>query len=518
MTNNEVRDIVRDVLVERKVQEIFFPGIVYDDKDPMMLGRLRVIPQTKTYADIIAGITDWDETKDVWTSKDPLIYIPLLPYYLYLTPKINEYVHITYYNKDYPTRNQFYIQGPFSSPLISPFEHFQGSQKFLATGDRLKQNIPLKNQQGQLVDKRSYGVFPEPGDNSLLGRGTSDVIVKQDDVLIRAGKVNSLDAYKIPIGNDKRAFLQLSRFTQEKVNLEEQTDGRLVQKNLLVSKLIEWTIINPENNADAFTGTISLYNLKADTKTNSANLTVNSDITSLSTLIYQQQFTSLSKDNVIKQINLFIQGVNQGKINIDGYETKTVTNQFPFFFRPSPLTYNTISNLNPLDSNSYISSQNVSSIYNGVKLSTSSKIAGYSLVYSKDKEGVPSDLVTTKIIPSQYTNTPITYGTLAAQKVYILSHDSMIPDKKSVNLKDTLYGIPQERYTDDIVTNTEPMVRGEQMMDLINLIVKFLVSHVHAFPGLAPIPTATDGTTVDDILQKLLNAPNSILNQNIRIN
>ena len=53
---------------------------------------------------------------------------------------------------------------------------------------------------------------------------------------------------------------------------------------------------------------------------------------------------------------------------------------------------------------------------------------------------------------------------------------------------------------------------------LIQLIVEFLVSHVHPFPGKAPIPVGTDGTTTEQILTKLLDKDNSILNQNIRIN
>ena len=74
------------------------------------------------------------------------------------------------------------------------------------------------------------------------------------------------------------------------------------------------------------------------------------------------------------------------------------------------------------------------------------------------------------------------------------------------------------KFTDEIINKTDPMVRGDQLMDLINLIVKFLVSHVHAFPGLAPVPVGTDGTSSQDIIQKLLDADKTILNQNIRIN
>jgi hypothetical protein len=62
------------------------------------------------------------------------------------------------------------------------------------------------------------------------------------------------------------------------------------------------------------------------------------------------------------------------------------------------------------------------------------------------------------------------------------------------------------------------MVRGEELMELINLIVRFLITHTHAFPGLPPLPVGYDGSTSTAILTELQNAANKILNANIRLN
>jgi hypothetical protein len=91
-------------------------------------------------------------------------------------------------NSDFKYQNQYYVQNNFSSPT-STFKEFNfGANKFTGTGFQIENPKPLKNQDGTYTDKRIEGVFPQPGDNAILGRGSADLIVKQDEVLLRAGK------------------------------------------------------------------------------------------------------------------------------------------------------------------------------------------------------------------------------------------------------------------------------------------------------------------------------------------
>ena len=81
-------------ITQTSQDQIIFPGFVYNNQDPMQLGRLRVMPIGKTYQDIIGGVENWDEEKMAWTSKDPILYLPLLPFFISVRPKNDEYVHI----------------------------------------------------------------------------------------------------------------------------------------------------------------------------------------------------------------------------------------------------------------------------------------------------------------------------------------------------------------------------------------------------------------------------------------
>lgn len=267
-----------------------FQGVVINNQDPLMLGRIRGVPITETESALLPK--NWDPVKDIWTKKDPLIFLPLLPYYLSQVPIVDEYIHIFYYNTSQVVDNtKFYIQGPITRPQNNFFEDWHNSESMLSTGLFIKTANYIKDPISFEIKGEAKGIYPQPGDNSVLGRGTSDVVVKEDEVLIRGGKNirTQITGYNIPTPRQNRAFLQVSSFSQEKDELDPKNKKIFKKKSLLVKKLIEWEITNEifisgntvgggVTGTTFYNGKVSLYSLLPKSEVRSILVNMNTPL------------------------------------------------------------------------------------------------------------------------------------------------------------------------------------------------------------------------------------------------
>jgi hypothetical protein len=497
-----------------------------------MLGRVRARLKIDNYEDIIKSVENWNPLTDPWTERDPFIFNPLLPYFIYQVPLIDEIIQIIYVNRDFKYQNQYYVQNNFYSPNAVFDQYNVGGDKFTGTGMQIKSPRNIKNKDGTYPNKFEVGLYPEPGDQAILGRGSADLIVKNTDVLLRAGKYKSVPQSNINFtANSKRAFLQLSQFDRVKKNAPNKSVTKTFEVVVQVKYMVEWVITNPENNAEKFCGAVYLYQLKPNSQTNSKQLTVSSVLPeNLKNLVASESFNGRSKLDTIQFINDFIRACN------DGTTTRTGTrlfsennNKFPIYFRPSNISYEQLNPAFDLSNFQSVSSavcppgqvesiqKNLSEIYAGIRLNPNDE-PGFGLIWKKNTVGVPTKTEVEEIEQQTYEAGPTTFGALGSDKLFLLSHLSSIPGKKVINFDGTLYGISGETFYNEIIPNTSSMVRGEELLELINLIVRFLVTHTHAYPGLPPVTVTQDGTSVSDILTELQLSLKKILNQNIRLN
>lgn len=520
------------------MKPLFHQCVVLADgnKDPLMLGRVRarlLNDDQSSYEDIINSFDNppWDPETDPWSERDPFIFNPLLPYFVYATPKENELIQILYYNNDFKYKNQYYVQNNFFAPNSVVYQDNQGGNKFTGVGIQITPPKEIKNKSGV---SKSPQVYPEPGDNALIGRGSTDVVLKPEEVLVRAGKfVGTLQTNQELKANEKRAYLQLSNF-QSSVFLGDEKKSTIIEEAVLFVKyLVEWVITNPENEKEKFCGEVYLYQIPDNEITNTKNIAPNT-IVKTKKLVAKEAFNALSREQTVAFINQFISDCNSETQTKRGTKLFTaVTERFPIYYRPTEFTYNllqqggtpllTTQQQNPTPDCPTgpvpgVEYTNLGYFFRNVKLNPALKQGGFGLIYAKDKVGKPQNLITYKTSEYRSSTLPTTIGALGADKVYLLSNQSNKLNKESINFKNTVYGIPASGFTGEIQEKTSSMVRGEELMELIDLIVRFLVTHTHAYPGLPPVPVTQDGTSVTDILTELQLSTSKILNEYIRLN
>ena len=495
---------------------IWFYAVVVDNQDPLNLGRVRAQVLTDDISAIQKSYQGFGP-QDYWTDKDPFVFNSLLPLYIWAVPKVDELVQIYYHEPNGAQfLNAYYIQGPFNRIQNIVQENFNESQKYTdISGVQIIGAKNLRNPDGTYKNPDPNGVFPDPGDVAILGRGSTDVVLKENEVLLRAGKYNGeLISDRDPVGNKNRAFIQLSKF-QTKTTIGstvKQAEAKI--QNVQVNYLIEYEIVNPENTFDLFNGSVRLYKLLPNRITTSQNLKVDTNVEDYKFIRASQTFTMLSLDNVIKYINNFVRDCNSKLKTSEGTVLFNVLDEkFPIFYRPSLNFYQTMQTTGIT-----VVRQNLTKVFSSIKLIPTDKIGGYGLIYQQDRVGDPVQFKPKSFRKIETNSLPETYGAMAAQHVFLLSQLSQIPGKAKINFDNNLYGIDEQTFAIQIMPNTSSSVRGEELLELLNGIVRFLVSHTHGFPGEPPISITEDGSSVQNLVQQLNDAYQKVLNQYIRLN
>jgi hypothetical protein len=231
------------------------------------------------------------------------------------------------------------------------------------------------------------------------------------------------------------------------------------------------------------------------------------------------EFFAMTLDEVVLFINKFISDCNNGfKINGKNVFSST-ENVFPIYYRPNNQMCKIISSLPVSPSTNDIRQcENMNNLFPKINLYTDTPTKGYGLIWKYGTVGTPFDIKTTKEPTYEFNGNPVTFGSMGSDYLVFLSHLSEIPGKKYINLQNTLYGIDTNKFSDEIMPYTSSMVRGEELLELLNKIVYFLVTHTHSYPLLPPDEQTYTDANIPDLLSELNNASSKVLNKYIRLN
>jgi len=524
---------------------ILFGGTVIDISDPDLRERIRVKPEWEKFQEIVSSLQDIvidgksvlnDEKTDIrqqfWYKEytkpsfsDPFVFLSFLPVQVNVTPSVNDYVHLIYSNWSENTgrKNQFYLKGPISSMMALSQENSNQSRSTLASGANVTPGIPLKSDKG-FFNSLTKGVFAEPEDYALYSKGRSDIILKDTEILLRSKKTPILNSTIYPVVNTKRSFLQLSNFDMRTTNGTKKT---ITQENTVseqILKLVEYQITYGLGGIGPFSGVINIYNLPGkgpETLTN--NFSSQTVITGNVYSSFTHEFLNIETiDEVAVIINKVISGLNDGRINLEytnPKQTLDITDKrFPFYYRPS-ITTQKIAN-GPIG-NEW---DNVNKLLNLVKYPKSKPLEnpGGGLISKKDKYGIQKSYKKTSYTPVKIENGDFGYAVLGSEKLFIISNSSQIPGYPKIQLNSSdVYGINEPTLSGNYYESTNSMVRGEALRDLLNLMVDFLLNHMHEYHRRTPFEVAngnsfTTTKTKLDSEWKLFDS--KVLNQNIRIN
>ena len=115
---------------------------------------------------------------------------PLLPKFLHIFPQVGEMVRIIIQDPKYPQRNRFWV-----GSIISQLQNIGFDSIYTAMSTSDVGYVEPQKAISSYPDAK--GVFPEKKDIGIIGRVNTDIILKENRVLLRAGKHEVDNVYKL---------------------------------------------------------------------------------------------------------------------------------------------------------------------------------------------------------------------------------------------------------------------------------------------------------------------------------
>lgn len=513
------------------MSRIIYYGKVKDVMDPANLGRIRYtsldLSQSALDEAFPTSSSSGGTNYTPWSMNDPFLVYPLLPIFLYQVPKEGEYVHIIFYDNEQKQNNRFYIQGNFSSIDSIYQDKFDNMVAGLALGERVKEvgRSIITTQTGIPTNSENLGLYPNPKSTiGLLGRKNSDILLPEDGFIARVNK--QIQSSSGVTYNKQNSFTMLQTYPSRNVETEKTIENVTMSVYQDLNYLIEYNIYGGLNRKRKYTAYIEVFKVSPYKKISTSAFKEGSDYAKIDDFakigpIYRKEYRSEDFDTITNGFRKIIKNLNDNnKIGLPGeLEFPVNGSAFPFVYRPNEELYNILQN-NPTDNEK----DNILNFINAIYLNrTQVQKDVYGLVSEKDTMGILKEAKQIIVDNPKPQVGATTVAATASNFLFLLSQGTKPVDGlNKIDFQDataTTGNTLDENFVwNTIYPNTMSMVRGEKMMELLELIVKYMVSHVHPYHGMTPVPVSMDGTNSAKILQQMYEGYQNILNTNLRIN
>ena len=173
-------------------------GEVISVTDPNLLGRIKVRIKGSRARGGDDGISDSDLS---WCS-------PFIPKLISIQPKVGESVFIFLFSRTKQFVDRLYI-----GPIISQSQHLSFDPAYLSSYAAFSFGSMAPNVAIDTIPQLK-GIFPNPEDVSIQGRYNTDITQKRNEIVIRAGKfesvsVNSNNPYPFTFNKKSQAYIQV---------------------------------------------------------------------------------------------------------------------------------------------------------------------------------------------------------------------------------------------------------------------------------------------------------------------